>query len=177
MSRKVVLYIAMSVDGYIAKKDDDIAFLDKVDVAGEDYGYEEFSPTVDTIIWGRRTYDKFLSFELEEFPFKDKQVYVLSNTRTGSDEYVTYVNDLPKLITQLKQTAGKNIYCDGGGGLVAELLKHDLIDEMIVSVIPYLVGDGIRLFYDGRPEQDLELISSKAYDSGLVQLHYTRKRS
>ncbi|MHA4845377.1 dihydrofolate reductase family protein [Flavitalea antarctica] len=171
--RKIILYIAMSLDGYIAGKDDNIDFLSSVDVPGEDYGYLSFQKDIDTLIWGRRTYDKLLSFGIE-FPHKDKKCYVFSRSRTGSDENVTYFGDLDGLIKELHKQEGKNIYCDGGGELVFELLQRSLIDTLIVSVIPYLVGDGIRLFRDGRPSQALEFKKCVTYPSGLVQLWYNR---
>ena len=76
---------------------------------------------------------------------------------------------------QLKSGVGKNIYCDGGAEIIHALLKNKLIDELIISVIPVLVGEGTKLFKDGRPEQRLELITAKTFDSGLTQLHYRVK--
>lgn len=175
MSRKVILYIAMSIDGYIAKDDDNIDFLSTVEWPDEDYGYAAFQKEVDTLIWGRKTYDKVLSFGIE-FPHKDKRCIVLSNNLKGKDENVEfYGGNLNDLIAQLKSEEGKDIYCDGGGEVVFELLKHDLIDKMIISVIPHLVGKGVRLFKDGRPEQSVKLLKSITYPSGLVQLWYDRK--
>ncbi len=171
MSRQIYLYIAMSLDGYIAKPDDDIDFLSKVEIHGEDYGYNDFVQNVDTIIWGRRTFDKVLSFG-DELPYKDKAIYVISNSRTGSYQHAVYHNDVIKLISELKQQEGKHIYCDGGAEIVYELLKNKLLDRVIVSVIPHLLGNGIRLFKDGRPEQDLRFKRSVSYPSGLVQLWY-----
>lgn len=175
MKRQVVLYIAMSIDGYIARDEDNIDFLSIVDRPGEDYGYLDFQRSVDTLIWGRKTYDKLLSFGID-FPHKDKKVFVLSRTKTGADENVQYFNGpVKELITSLQQQPGKNIYCDGGGEIVYELLKESLIDKMIISVIPHLVGKGIRLFKDGRPEQGLTLTRSISFPSGLVQLWYDCK--
>ncbi len=169
--RKVILYIAMSIDGYIATEDDNVDFLSVVDGTGEDYGYHEFMETVDTVIWGRKTYDTVQSFGVE-FPHKDKKVYVLSKSRTGKEEYIEYHNDPLSLIQELKRKLGKNIYCDGGGEIVMELMKHSLIDEMIISIIPHLLGKGKRLFIDGRPEQKLKFVKSTPYKSGLTQVHY-----
>jgi dihydrofolate reductase len=171
--RKIILYIAMSLDGYIAGKDDNIDFLSTVDIPGEDFGYLSFQKEIDTLIWGRKTYDKLLSFGIE-FPHKDKKCYVFSASRTGSDENVTYFSDLDELVNELQKEEGKNIYCDDGGELVYELLKRSLIDTLIVSVIPYLVGEGIRLFRDGRPSQALEFKKSITFPSGLVQLWYNK---
>lgn len=176
MKRTVFLYIAMSLDGYIAKEDDNIDFLNVVDSPGEDYGYVSFLRNVDTIIWGRKTYDKVLSFGID-FPHKDKKVYVLSRSRTGTDENVEYFSDIKTLITHLQEIPGKDIYCDGGSELVFELLKHSFIDILIVSVIPYLLGSGIRLFRDGRAEQNLKLKQSITFPSGLVQLWYEKNKN
>jgi dihydrofolate reductase len=171
MIRKVILYIAMSLDGYIATTDDKLDFLSVVETPNEDYGHAEFTKQIDTVIWGRRTFDKVVSFG-EGIPYKDKAVYVISNTRTGTEGHVTYHNNVVELVNQLKSQPGKNIYCDGGGEIVFELLNHTLIDRLIVSVIPHLLGSGIRLFKDGRPEQSLKFKSSITYPSGLVQLWY-----
>lgn len=172
--RKVILYIAMSLDGYIAKDEDNSDFLSVVETPGEDYGYAAFQQTVDTLIWGRKTYDKVLSFGID-FPHKNKKCYVLSRSKTGHDENVEYYNgDIKNLIEQMRQKDGKNIYCDGGGELLYELLKHSLIDQMIISVIPHLVGNGIRLFKDKLPEQALKLTQSVTFPSGLVQLWYEK---
>lgn len=171
----MILYIAMSLDGYIAKTDGNIDFLSLVETPGEDFGYTGFQKEVDTLIWGRKTYEKVLSFGIE-FPHKDKKCYVLSKSQSGSDENVTYFSDVRQLIGQLRQEPGKNIYCDGGGETVREMLQFDLIDRLIISVIPHLLGDGIRLFKDGRPEQNLQLERCIQYPAGLVQLWYERSR-
>jgi len=172
--RKVVLYIAMSLDGYIAKEDDNIDFLSLVQTPGEDFGYADFTSGIDTVIWGRKTYDKVLSFGVE-FPHADKKVWVFSKSRSGKDEHVEYFNDMPALITQLRQQPGKDIYCDGGAEVVHELLRYSLLDRLVVSVIPHLLGSGISLFKNGRIEQSLTLKKSVSFPSGLVQLWYDKK--
>ena len=83
---------------------------------------------------------------------------------------------MTELIHQLKSKDGLDIYCDGGAEIINELLQQDLIDEFIISVIPVLVGNGTRLFKDNRPEQQLEFVSAKSFDTGLAQLYYKRKR-
>ncbi len=173
--RKVNLYIAMSLDGYIAGDNDNLDFLSLVQTPNEDFGYTEFTSTVDTVIWGRKTYDQVLSFGVD-FPHKDKKVWVLSKSRTGKDENVEYFSNVPALIKKLKKEEGKNIYCDGGSELVVELLKNSLIDTLIISVIPHLLGNGVRLFRDGRPEESLTFKRCITFPSGLVQLWYDRKQ-
>ncbi|WP_129713986.1 dihydrofolate reductase family protein [Pedobacter sp. SYP-B3415] len=175
MSRKVMLYIAMSLDGYIAKNDDNIEFLNIVERAGEDYGYAAFNAGVDTVIWGRRTFDKVLSFNSPEMMHADKKLYVISASRTGSDGHAVYHPDPVALVRELQTQEGKDIYCDGGAEIVAALLREKLIDRVIVSVIPHLLGSGIRLFKDGLPEQELEFKQSISFPSGLTQLWYDVK--
>jgi dihydrofolate reductase len=99
-------------------------------------------------------------------------VYVISKERTGSYEHAQYHHNVVQLVQQLKKEKGKDIYCDGGAQVVAALLQHKLIDTLIVSVIPHLLGSGIRLFADGLPEQKLKYKRSIAYPSGLVQFWY-----
>jgi dihydrofolate reductase len=170
-NRKVILYIAMSLDGYIAKTDGNIDFLSSVESPGEDYGYADFTSTIDTVIWGRKTYEKVLSFGVE-IPHQDKSVYVISKSKTGEEGHIVFKNDVVKLLKDLQNKAGKDIYCDGGGEIVNEILKHSLFDRIIISVIPHLLGEGISLFKGGRPEQNMKLKKSIIYPSGLVQLWY-----
>jgi dihydrofolate reductase len=173
--RNLVLYIAMSLDGYIAGPDDDISWLSAVESPGEDYGYAEFTKTVDTVIMGRKTYDKVLSFGIP-FPHADKDCYVISRSRTGRDENVKFYNGaVEDLIAEIRKKDGKDIYCDGGAELVFELMKKNLIDRYIISIIPVFVGSGTRLFKDGRAMKNLSLADTKTYPFGLVQLHYIPK--
>lgn len=175
MSRKVILYIATSLDGYIAKPNDDLSFLSIVHKEGLDYGYTDFVNSVDTVILGRKTYDWVMT-QVPEFPHADKNAYIITRTAKPSiGKTQFYTGDLKALIGQLKSEQGKNIFIDGGAELVNTLLKDHLIDELIISIIPILVGDGIKLFKDGRPEQNLELISSQQFETGLVQVHYKCK--
>lgn len=172
MSRKVILYIASSLDGYIAKPNDDLSFLSIVAKEGEDYGYADFVSSVDTVIIGRKTYDWVLT-QVPEFPHADKTTYVITrNKRPSAGDTHFYNGSLKELILKLKKETGKNIFADGGAEIVNELLKEKLIDELIISVIPVLVGSGTKLFNDGRPEQILQLLSTKQFDKGLVQVCY-----
>lgn len=172
--RKLILYIATSVDGYIAKPDDNLDFLKIVEKEGEDYGYAEFTANIDTIILGRKTYDwVYNEIGSSYYDNGDRNIYVITRTERPSVGKTTfYTGNLPELVRQLKNESGKDICCDGGAEIVNELLKSDLIDEFIISVVPILVGNGIRLFKDGRPEQLLELVNVKTFHTGLTQLHY-----
>ena len=174
----MTIYIATSLDGYIAKPNDDLSFLKVVEKEGEDYGYKEFTKTIDTIILGRRTYDWVLKeIGPSYYDNGERNVYVITRTeRPNVGKTIFYTKNLSELVQQLKAENGKNIYCDGGAEIINELLQHDLIDELIISIIPVLVGNGTRLFKDSRPEQELEFMSAKSFDTGLIQLYYKRKR-
>src|SRR5690554_48928 len=171
--RKLSIFIATSVDGYIAKPNDDLGFLKLVEKEGEDYGYEKFTDTIDTLIIGRKTYD-YVVKEIGSSHYDNGQrdVYVITRTpRPSMNRTIFYTGSLTELVKRLKSEQGKNIYCDGGAEIINELLKDDLIDELIISVIPVLLGSGTRLFKDGRPEQRLEFLSAKTFETGLAQLH------
>ena len=172
--RNVVVFIAMSLDGYISRLDGDISFLSSVEQDGEDYGYSEFIKSVDTVIMGRKTYDHGFEMGFDN-PHPDKEVYILSRSERIENGLTKYFRgSLKGLISDLKACPGKNIYCDGGAEVINALLSENLIDELIISIIPVMLGDGISLFKSGRPDNEMELINSKHYDKGLVQLHYKR---
>jgi dihydrofolate reductase len=171
-NRKVILYIATSLDGYIAKPNDDLSFLSIVEQEGQDYGYADFVKSVDTVILGRKTYDWVVA-QVPEFLDADKDSYIITRTpRPGKGKINFYTGDLKDLVLRLKSDQGKNIFIDGGAEIVNELLKQKLIDEFIISVIPILIGNGTRLFKDGRPEQTLKLVDVRQFDTGLLQVHY-----
>ncbi len=171
-NREVVLYIAISLDGYIADSDGGISFLQQVEKDGEDYGYKEFSSSTDVVILGRKTWETVLSFNLPEV-YSGKQVFVISKKKEGREGNVVYYGgDIPTLIRKLKSETGLNIHIDGGAEVVYTMLKDKLIDRIIVSVIPVLLGDGIRLFGSSFPVHRLKLKQCLTFSTGLVQLHY-----
>jgi len=176
--RKVILYISMSLDGFIATKDDDLSFLSAVEKEGEDYGYAEFSKKIDTYIVGRKTYDKVIEL-VGYFPAaKNYDCYVVTRQNIPNKEKITFYNGVVfELVESLKQQEGKHIYCDGGGEIVKLLMDSDLIDEYIISIIPTILGDGKRLFIGDTASRKLTLLSTKKYDTGLVQLAYQRVRN
>lgn len=175
-NRKLILYISCTLDGYIAKPNDDLSFLNLVQKEGEDYGYYNFVANVDTIIVGRKTY-QWIVDQGFEFPHKDKDCYIITRQDIPNDGNLTFYNgSLKELVHRLKAETGKHIYCDGGAEVVNILLRERLLDEMIVSVIPTVVGTGTKLFQEQIPEEELTLFSSKGYSTGLVQLHYAFKR-
>ncbi len=171
--RKVILYIATSLDGYIAGPNDDLSFLKLVQTEGEDYGYSEFYKTVDTVIMGRKTFD-WVTKEISGLPHPNKKTYIITRTKRqdiGNTKF--YTGNLKYLVLKLKNKKGKNIFCDGGAEIIHELLQDKLVDELIISIVPLLLGKGTRLFKDGRSLQKLSHISTKSFPKGLIQIHYS----
>ncbi len=129
--RPLVCFIATSLDGYIAGPGGEIDWL----FTDQDYGYTSFYANVDTVVMGRETYDLCLTFG--EYPYPGIPNYVWSRTRRGTDEHATFVSgDIAELLKGLKQKEGQTIWLVGESPLVGEAIKHDLLDELIVSVHP-----------------------------------------
>ena len=170
--RQVILFIATSLDGYIARTDGGIDWL----FTDQDYGYAAFSAGIDTVIMGRKTYEKSLSFG--GFPYTGKECYVFTrNPNRGSDDRVVFLEDDPaELVRRLRSTEGKNIWLVGGADLIRDFVLKDLIDTYVVSIHPIILGAGIPLFQSPLPSHHLVLHDTTTFNSGLVQLTYTRKR-
>jgi dihydrofolate reductase len=177
-NRKVVLYISMSLDGFITTNDDDLSWLSLVAQEGEDYGYGLMQKRCDTYIVGRKTYEVVLSLTGGEFPQAEMyKCFVITRQERANEKGIQFYNgSIKNLISDLKGKEGKDIYCDGGGQIVELLMDENLIDEYIISVIPTILGDGKRLFNGGVKAIDIDLKSSQQYESGLVQLLYTKKQ-
>jgi dihydrofolate reductase len=173
MSRKIKLFIAVSVDGFIATKEGDISFLNQVDMPGEDYGYSEFMNTIDTILMGRKTYEKVLSLGQDFTQIKKTILVITKNPEFKNYNNVYFRNDLMQTIQEQLNTTGGDIFCDGGAEIIQQLINAGLVSEITLSIIPVLLGDGIRLFDNGLTPHNLTLIDSKSFTSGLVQLKYT----
>ncbi len=162
----------MSSDGFLAGENDNIDFLNPYQVEGEDYGYKEFINSVGAIIVGRITYEIVIGMGYPYHP--DKNVYVATRSSLKSDRenLLFYNGDLKALITQIKLSHHKNIYCDGGAALAKSLLDERLIDEIILSVIPVKLGKGKLLFDNGIIPNDFKQKSRREYKTGLIQYYY-----
>lgn len=171
--RKVQLYIAASIDGYIARPDGGIDWLSIVEKKGEDYGYGDFIASVDTTLMGHKTYEEVLGFGVP-FPYMDTANYVFSRQkRQPDDNPVQHISEDPAAFAKgLKAQPGGNIWLIGGGQLNTVLLNAGLIDEMILSVIPIILGEGIPLFGGQPKETKWKVKGHEVFDTGLVQLHY-----
>lgn len=175
--RELRVFIAASLDGFIARPDGDLSWLTVVERPDEDYGYAAFMAEVDTVLLGRKTYEKILSFG-GEFPYGDRTCYVFSKQPVPPPGRVNYfAGDPSKLVAELRQQPGQHLFCDGGALTIQALQQADLIDRYTISLIPILLGDGIRLFQGQCPEQGLRLVEQRSFPSGLLQVTYQRDRS
>lgn len=171
--RKIILYIASSLDGYIARKDHSIDWL----FTDQDYGYKEFYTSIDTALMGRKTYDEMLKMEGGNF-IPDKQVYVFSQ-KIDKAVYANYdvvKSDMAGFTRSLLKKPGKDIWLVGGGEIIKIFLENKLIDEIINSIHPALIGSGIPLFPPGNYSVNLEVAECIKFNSGLVQLKYVVKK-
>lgn len=170
--RKIVLFIAQSLDGYIATRGDSLDWLFKVEGEG-DNGYSEFYETVDTILLGKRTYDWIMEYENGQFPYIDKECYVFSRTPLDPTKEVQFINgNIVDFIDRLKKEEGKNIWVVGGGDLLYTFFKEKLVDELIITIAPTILGDGIPLFKAGDYNYELHLKGTRTFNQ-FVELHYT----
>jgi len=168
---KVLLYIAMSLDGYIARKNEDISWLEPYQTPEEDYGYSAFINTVGCAIMGARTYQQ--SLEHPERLLKGLKTYVLSQRSFPSaPEVELYSGKLEALVEKIKREYTKNIYVVGGGQVASSFLKSGLLDEIRLFVVPILLGDGVPLFLALDKQVRLKVVEVVPYKSGIVQLHY-----
>ncbi|KHE72340.1 dihydrofolate reductase family protein [Halobacillus sp. BBL2006] len=169
---KVILYIAQSLDGYIARENGDIDWL----WDDQDYGYEDFINTIDTVILGRKTYEQL--FELaEEFPYQSKDVYVVSQSKEGQDSYATFVQpeQISPLLNVLKNDQNKNVWLVGGSQLIDHFISMGHIDEYQLAIQPTMIGRGIPLFKPNDHEEQLDLLKSNRFENGMLLLTYRRK--
>ena len=173
--RRIKMFIASSLDGFIAREDGSIDWL----FTDDDYGYQEFYESVDAVIMGRKTFEKGLELGGGINPTKDKKNYVFSRNQQSlggmeKDDEVEFVGkDVRKFVEQLVDSSGKDIWLVGGSEIISILLKADLLRDIIMSIHPKILGKGIPLFKNTEKEMIRKMVNSKAFDSGLVQLHYT----
>jgi dihydrofolate reductase len=166
--RKVILFIATSIDGYIAGQNNEIDWL----FTDADYGFNSFYDSIETTLLGYNTYKVALTFDI--FPYPDKKNYVFSLHHTHTDNNpVIFIKENPcEFVKQLKKQEGKNIWLVGGSQINTLLLNDLLIDEIIISIHPIILGKGIPLFTETTTRGNYKLVNSQDFKSGLVQMHY-----
>ena len=175
---KVSVYIATSLDGFIARRDGSIDWLNEANAVvpeGEDCGFMAFMDSVDTLIMGRKTYEQVLSFD--QWPYGDTPVVVLSHNSIKipshvSDTVSSSAESPAALLTRLAGQAVKHVYVDGGT-TIQGFLAESLIDEITITQIPVVIGDGIPLFAPQDKDITLTHLNTTAYEFGFVQSKYS----
>lgn len=173
--RKIIVYIAASADGYIARPDGDVSWLDR-GRPPEAYGTAEFMESVDTILWGRKTYEKALDMGGGFDPDVRNYVFTRRPPEQGPPGVEFVSEPVGEFGERVRTAPGKDIWMMGGGELIASFLDAGQIDELIVHVMPILIGDGIPLVAPRHGDVALDLLSSYAYDEGVLRLHYAVER-
>jgi dihydrofolate reductase len=179
--RKIIVYIATSADGYIARRDGNVDWLNRPRIAG-DYGMGAFYRSIDTILWGRKTCDVALGFQKKgvkgsAFDTNVKNYVFSRKLRRAPPPGVEFVNEpIASFAKHLRATPGKNIWMMGGAGIIASFLDAGEIDEFIIHAIPTLIGEGIPLVQPSRREIPLSLLSMRRFTDGVVRLHYVVTR-
>ncbi len=170
------VFIAASLDGFIARTDGSLDWLSLVEMPGEDYGYAKFAASIDALIMGRNTYDTALGFP--SWPYAGKRVIVLTSRpfEPKHGEEQRSAADLPALVDELRTDGVNRAYIDGGN-VIRQFLGAGLVDDLTLSIIPIVLGSGTSLFGGLGREMVLELESTQSWRSGLAQLRYRAKRS
>ena len=173
--RKIIVYIATSADGFIARPDGDIGWLDRPRVAGN-YGMNEFYRSIDTVLMGRKTYE--LGLKLGQASYPGKRNYVFSRTlpQSPARDVELIAQEAGEFAKNLRTAPGKDIWLVGGGVLIASLLDCGQVDEFIVHVIPVMIGEGIPLVEPRHRSVPLALLSARSFADGVVRLHYRVER-
>jgi dihydrofolate reductase len=175
--RKIIVYIATSADGFIARRDGAVDWLDRPRIKGN-YGMDEFYSSIDTILWGRKTYDMVLRFQEEgkdnSSSYEKLKNYAFSRRppRKVLPGFEFVREPIPEFAKRLRSLAGKDIWMMGGAGLIASFLDEGEIDEFIIHVIPTFIGEGIPLIAPRYRTVPLKLISCRKFSDGVVRLHY-----
>ncbi|BDZ31749.1 dihydrofolate reductase family protein [Lactiplantibacillus sp. WILCCON 0030] len=174
--RKVQFYGAVSMDGYLATKDERLDWLFQTTGAKE-APTETFMQQVDTAIMGRHTYEYTMAQTTDQLinPFNPATKNIVMTTKPhAGDEHTTFTNaDLPTLVEQLRQEDGQSIWIVGGAGVLMPLLTADLVDELYIQIAPVFLGAGIRLFTTTDYQHRFKLVATNQYGQ-LAELHYAR---
>lgn len=174
--RKIIVEIATSADGYIARPDGNVDWLDRPTPKGG-YGLAAFARSIDTILWGRKTYD--FAAKMGGVGVYGKVKHYAFSRQPPSDPLpgVEFVSEsIPSFVDKLRAVRGKNIWMMGGAEIIASFLDAGAIDEFSIHVIPVMIGEGIRLVAPRHRSIPLELISSRSFPDGVVHLNYSVQR-
>ncbi|TFC01756.1 dihydrofolate reductase family protein [Cryobacterium mannosilyticum] len=164
------VFIATSVDGYIARPDGSLDWLTDRPGPTGDGGYTEFTATIDHLLMGRGTYETVAAFD--PWPYTRMKVIVLSSTLATLDDRVTVVRSLPEAIAVLTAAGADRVYIDGGR-VIQSCLAAGLIDDLVITRVPVLLGEGISLFGALPADVQLETLGVAPIGGGMVQERYT----
>lgn len=175
-TRKIIVYIATSADGFIARLDGSVDWLDRPRPQG-DYDMGNFLRSIDTVIWGRKTYDQTLGKSPPKKASKSKPkimnyVFTHNPPRKGSPDIEFVDEPVKEFVKRIRETPGKSIWMMGGGILISSFLDAGAIDEFMIHVVPVFIGQGIPLVAPRHGDFPLTLLSSKNFTDGVVRLHY-----
>ncbi|MGI6000466.1 MAG: dihydrofolate reductase family protein [Candidatus Merdisoma sp.] len=176
--RKVTLFIAVSLDGYIADRNGDVNWLNGQEENGDNFGsYSEFISGIDTVIMGWNTYHQVVTeLSPDEWVYPEQKSYVITHREIPSTEAIVFTAENPcALVRSLRKEEGEGIWICGGADIIQQLMKEDLIDRWHISVIPTLLGSGIRLFGELAAERKLQLVKTQSYN-GITNLIYERRK-
>lgn len=173
---KTILYIAMSLDGYIARLDGSVDWLFDVEGDGGDNGYAAFYQTIGSVVMGRSTYEEVLALS-EEFLYADRPAYVISRSEHPPAPHVQFTTEhVETLIPRLKETSEGDVWIVGGGLLVQSVMETKLLDEIEVAVIPKVLGEGIPLFPKGTSPALLRMVRTQTLGQ-IISIRYEVQRS
>lgn len=175
MSRKIILNLAISLDGYIASEDGSYDWIvgdgdNKLDTEAK-WDFGQWLENIDVVVMGRKCYDQMMHND-----FKNKKVYVATSKDLKDEENLYFINgDIVKVIEEERQKDGKDIFLFGGGGLIEHFIKADVIDEYIIGIIPTILGKGRPLFLGNNPKIELHL-EQFITQEGIVVLKYSKRK-
>ena len=171
--RKVIVHIATSADGYIARSDGDLEWLTSRSAPKGFYGMNDFMRSVDTKVLGRKTYEVSLRMGAK-FDSKSRTiVFSRHSPPANAPSGVEFVSDdIGPFVSRLREQPGKDIWLMGGGEIIASFLDEQAIDEFVISVVPLFIGDGIPLIARRHRHVPLDLQSVERFEDGVVQQHY-----
>jgi dihydrofolate reductase len=171
---KITCYIAMSLDGCIAREDGNVDWLPAIDDR-EDYGYYEFLSTIDGIVVGNSTYEQFIKGQA--YPFGNRPCYVFSyEEEDRPHDHVEYIKgSIEDFAADLRGRDHGHFWLMGGATIIAGFMVADAVDDLMITVLPVILGNGIPLFIPGIPESLWKLKGTRVYPHGIVQLHYRKE--
>ena len=180
--RKIIVYIATSADGFIARTDGSVDWLDHPRLKG-DHGMGVFYRSIDTVLWGRKTCDMALDFQKRGVPGSafdtgvKNYVFTRGPLPKAASAGVEFVNEpITAFTDRLRKKKGKHIWMMGGAGIIASFLDEGEIDEFMIHVIPTFIGEGIPLIAPRPRTVQLRLISCTKFPDGVVKLHYAVRK-